>query len=327
LSALLPVPGERRPNVAADYEIHRAALPEPKQESFKTAISSVRNRYVALSINKKALQLQEADLAALEKGTVDEPAPPLLPEKRAHDNRLKARNAPTARNEGMQRADAPQSTTRTTTVDLRYATQAYNKILERFRATTQLSSITGPLTAPVMAVIEPTAPPTQLSALHRTQYSAYLAAEAADVVKNDQTLKNWFDAQGIEKVYTSGHGNNCLIRALLQHATGNYDDQYFRKVENYRKKLEETFPGLRPDAMLDAWSLETDYLVQEINKDYDVNLQPAFVQYYEHGNPYVTQVERIGSMPVPIWYSSNHYQALRVKALAAAAPGPSTAQP
>jgi ADP-ribose pyrophosphatase YjhB (NUDIX family) len=229
---------------------------------------------------------------------------------------------PTAASKGKQPSVGGRLTRPTATIrDIRDATAAYEAIRQRF-ITTQDPSITGSLTEPVVGLPVPTRPQAQLSARHQALFNRFTAEAGAKTAENDQQLGAWLDSQGITRVPTSGRGNDCLIRALLHHATGNYLNQFDHEVDQYRSQLEQRYPGVGRE-QLNAFSPETQFLVEQINQRYGVNLRPAFVQSSQGGAPYVTLAAN-GTTPVPIWHSNNHYQAMT---MAPGAAGSSVMQP
>lgn len=119
----------------------------------------------------------------------------------------------------------------------------------------------------------------------------------------------WFRERHHEVVHNDGNANNCLLLALLQHATGRYEHAALGgladKAHEIRRQLEQMYPEnhpehperhaqIKPDTMLEAlpgtwqddWLLsDLTRLIEESLKDTPeaASLKPVVIAPSEHG--------------------------------------------
>lgn len=125
----------------------------------------------------------------------------------------------------------------------------------------------------------------------------------------------WFNARGIEAAPNSGAtGMDCLIIALLQHASGRYDAAaeplLAEQARHHREALSRVHPEIqRDDGMLydDEPAIRT--LLQMLNERYGVSLDPQLVLPSADG-PVRLPSQGAGDHPVGIVLFGNHFQAL-----------------
>lgn len=128
-------------------------------------------------------------------------------------------------------------------------------------------------------------------------------------------LKEKLQTLDIHCYPNTGHGNNCLIISMLQHATGEYHSEHTEKANAYRDLLvreshgtERTGVGLYSDNRLARW------LINKINQDYfqnkpDKQLAIQFVTAGPDGGPAVRQIGE-GECVVAIADLVGHYEAM-----------------
>jgi len=129
------------------------------------------------------------------------------------------------------------------------------------------------------------------------------------LAKNNRKFRQWMSKAGIKATTVSGAGLNCLINSLIQHATGNYDVSNFSGAAIIRNHLSEKFPKL--SRMLHDDDASTMFVVEQVNKVFNVNLRICFVQAYENGCPFITSfVGNKNGNPVVVWQQGMHYVGL-----------------
>jgi hypothetical protein len=128
-----------------------------------------------------------------------------------------------------------------------------------------------------------------------------------------ETLQ-WFEQRGIRAAYNSGHGMDCLIISLLQHATGRYDTESEPELAElagrYRAQLAQNFPEIdEGDRMLYDDELAIEALIRTINRDYHADMNVQLITPSTDG-PVRFQPSQLGSQPVGIVMFGNHFQAV-----------------
>ncbi|HVW50468.1 MAG TPA: type III effector protein [Trinickia sp.] len=129
----------------------------------------------------------------------------------------------------------------------------------------------------------------------------------------DETLR-WFEQRGISAAYNSGHGMDCLIISLLQHATGRYDlesePELAALAARYRTQLAQTYPEIEQgDRMLYDDEPAVEALIRAVNRDYHADMNVQLVMPRADG-PTRFQVSELGTQPVGIVMFGNHFQAV-----------------
>jgi len=155
----------------------------------------------------------------------------------------------------------------------------------------------------------PTDTPTDISPLDR-QFS-----EMAD---GNAKFRTYCAKNDIAIIHNKGVDNNCLITALLQHATGDYLSDHREMAATLRANLPGNaslllstghFPMLYPDGGDETFR----HLLAVINARYDTKLEVFAVQATEEGRPVFDEVERTrqpDTTPVMIWQQGAHFAAL-----------------
>ena len=128
-----------------------------------------------------------------------------------------------------------------------------------------------------------------------------------------ETLQ-WFEQRGIRAAYNSGHGMDCLIISLLQHATGRYDAQSEPELAelagHYRAELAQNHPEIQQgDLMLYDDESAVAALIRTINRDFGADMNVHLITPTPDG-PVRFQPSQLGSQPVGIAMFGNHFQAV-----------------
>ena len=128
-----------------------------------------------------------------------------------------------------------------------------------------------------------------------------------------ETLQ-WFEQRGISAAYNSGHGMDCLIISLLQHATGRYDRESEPELAelagHYRSQLTQTHPEIEQgDRMLYDDEPAIEALIRSINRDYQADMNVQLITPSVDG-PVRFQGSALGSNPVGVVMFGNHFQAV-----------------
>jgi hypothetical protein len=128
-----------------------------------------------------------------------------------------------------------------------------------------------------------------------------------------ETLQ-WFEQRGIRAAYNSGHGMDCLIISLLQHATGRYaaesEPELAELAGRYRAQLAQTFPEIEQgDRMLYDDEPAVEALIQTINRDYQADMNVQLIMPSADG-PVRFQASALGAHPVGVVMFGNHFQAV-----------------
>ncbi len=129
-------------------------------------------------------------------------------------------------------------------------------------------------------------------------------------------VRAWLATHGIETVPNSGAGMNCLLIALLQHATGRYDKEYEPKLADEAQKcravLEQAHPEIAElDRMLYADEPAIKTALAYINTRCGANLDVHWVEPHADGHPVRWLRSSTGQDPVAIIRFGNHFEALR----------------
>lgn len=129
----------------------------------------------------------------------------------------------------------------------------------------------------------------------------------------DETLR-WFAQRGISAAYNSGHGMDCLIISLLQHATGRYDTESEPELAalaaRYRAQLAQTYPEIEQgDRMLYDDEPAVEALIRAVNRDYHADMNVQLIMPRADG-PIRFQASELGAQPVGIVMFGNHFQAV-----------------
>lgn len=128
-----------------------------------------------------------------------------------------------------------------------------------------------------------------------------------------ETLQ-WFEQRGIHAAYNSGHGMDCLIISLLQHATGRYDarsePELAELAGHYRAELAQNHPEIQQgDLMLYDDESAVAALIRTINRDFRADMNVHLITPTPDG-PVRFQPSQLGSQPVGIVMFGNHFQAV-----------------
>lgn len=129
-------------------------------------------------------------------------------------------------------------------------------------------------------------------------------------------VRAWLAERGIETVPNSGSGMNCLLIALLQHATGRYDaesePELAEEAETCRRFLAQQHPEIESlDRMLYADEPAIRSALQYINVRCDAHLDVHWVEPHADGHPVRWLRSSTGDEPVAIVRFGNHFEALR----------------
>ncbi|HEV2705517.1 MAG TPA: DUF4157 domain-containing protein [Pyrinomonadaceae bacterium] len=131
-----------------------------------------------------------------------------------------------------------------------------------------------------------------------------------EILLNQEAFQVWLATNEIKVAPNSGSGCNCLIISLLQHATGNYASEHAAKARTLREALIGQFPQIVLGQMLHSDDPAYVWLVNRINEEYGISMNPVFVSPDAEARPFVHPVNQIGENPVVIWQQGNHYEAL-----------------
>ncbi|PMS22032.1 type III effector protein [Trinickia dabaoshanensis] len=128
-----------------------------------------------------------------------------------------------------------------------------------------------------------------------------------------ETLQ-WFEQHGIRAAYNSGHGMDCLIISLLQHATGRYgpesEPELVGLAARYRAQLTLSHPEIEQgDRMLYDDEPALEALIRSINRDYQADMNVQLITPSTDG-PVRFQTSALGSHPVGVVMFGNHFQAV-----------------
>ena len=157
--------------------------------------------------------------------------------------------------------------------------------------------------------------------------------------KESDAPGNWLEATGIIIAQNSGHGNDCLILSLLQHATGNYTGNagsLEREAEELRQELIGAgfVAEFENNQMLPVDSDGFRELVNRVNARYpQANMDVRIAVIDASGRPFFPDTASAsnagetlpiaarpnpGGNPVAILHQDNHYAALYTKPVSVA---------
>jgi hypothetical protein len=134
----------------------------------------------------------------------------------------------------------------------------------------------------------------------------------------DKFCRLWFQKNNL-KVITNdgGRSNNCLILALLQHATGKYGKQYWPELVEEAAKWKEWLRvnhRIKTNEMLYRDANYSVLLLEEINQKYHCNMRVIYVEPFDSGVPFLAEIlpEKIDhrANPVLIYQAGQHYEAV-----------------
>ncbi len=141
--------------------------------------------------------------------------------------------------------------------------------------------------------------PEQQARWHKAQ-----AEERGRLAGFNPKLTKWLESKGLVAVPNTGHGLNCLIHALLQHASGDYDNPEPAEAANYRAEIGK-------GGMLHSDDIDMQILVASINSDFDVSMNVHVIQATESGLPVILPKLEMGAEDnVVIWQQGAHYVAV-----------------
>ncbi len=106
--------------------------------------------------------------------------------------------------------------------------------------------------------------------------------------KHTPATDKWLREHNYAVAKNHGSGMNCLLIALLQHATGRYNDQHEQQAQQIRAQLEERHGLVAPGEMLSVFSDDDPILrdaVKIINDLHNTSLDPVIVYPTEDGHP------------------------------------------
>ncbi|HET9645056.1 MAG TPA: hypothetical protein VFP68_17255 [Burkholderiaceae bacterium] len=151
----------------------------------------------------------------------------------------------------------------------------------------------------------------------RTDHVAALPADDRQRVvevmwQNMPTTRAWLGERGIRVVENTSNRNNCLISALLQHATGDYGrDSHIREAAVLRARLVRQFDSVREGDMLYDDDEVFRTLVTWINQEKGRNMKVVFVRPGPDGVPFCLPVSvEEGDEMVGILQGPDHFEAL-----------------
>lgn len=129
-------------------------------------------------------------------------------------------------------------------------------------------------------------------------------------------FRAWATENGLEIVPSSSFNNNCMLHALMKHASGNYSADFRDEAIALKAELVKEFPDEVENerAMLPANtdSALFDYVLQKINKMFNTNMEVCVVQAGINGLPIMQEQleDSPGKTPVVLFNSGAHYEAI-----------------
>ncbi len=138
------------------------------------------------------------------------------------------------------------------------------------------------------------------------------------LARNMAGTRAWLDGHGIAAAPNrGGNGVDCLIISLLQHATRQYGSEHAQLASRYRAELKKAFPQVGNDMLLpDDHAFQ--WLVNRLNRDFGRSLQVQVYTPGPEGHPVMLPQIGQGSEPVAVLQGPAHFEALTMKARAAA---------
>lgn len=136
------------------------------------------------------------------------------------------------------------------------------------------------------------------------------------MAKGNRRFRDWAESNDLRIATNTGHGNNCALLSLMQHASGNYHADYREMAQEIKAELAEKFPGEveGTNAMLGA-SMDRQsfrYALQKINEKFHVNMDVYVIQAGYNGLPVMAEPRNPapGKTPVVLWNSGSHFEAV-----------------
>ena len=174
--------------------------------------------------------------------------------------------------------------------------------------------------APGSGLVEGTIAPTpafRVTPARREQGLRFFDAEFERMRRLMLLTRSRLAGLGIRVVPNGGQGNDCLIRALLQLATGDHAHNHAERAAVYRAELVREFPQMGPDDMLSADDPAFAWLVARINADTHRSMNVLIVQPGEGGRPVILPANRTGDDDVALLQGPDHYEALTMASASA----------
>lgn len=138
----------------------------------------------------------------------------------------------------------------------------------------------------------------------------------SEMAEGNNRFRDWAKSNDLKIVPNTGHGNNCALLSLMQHASGNYDAAYRETAQAIKEELAEKFPDevKSKDAMLDA-SMDRQsfrYALRKINEMFHVDMDVYVIQAGNSGLPVMAEPRAPvpGKTPVVLWNSGAHFEAV-----------------
>ncbi len=95
-----------------------------------------------------------------------------------------------------------------------------------------------------------------------------------------EKLMRFLQKHGFDIRPNSGMSNNCLIIAMLQHATGDYASEHAAKAQHYKRLLCEHSAGSeQPNRPLFSDNVLTEWLIDQINHDHFGERKEAYLKF------------------------------------------------
>lgn len=140
---------------------------------------------------------------------------------------------------------------------------------------------------------------------------ARIRAELVAMQDGNDKFRQWLADNNIEAVSNTGVGLNCLIIALLQHATGAYGTEFEPRLSVLAQQFRQGL-GISP-GMLYSDDDTAGRILAAINAASNTDMVLMEVQADESGRPFLSRPaagEQAGNK-VAIWQRGNHFEALR----------------
>lgn len=146
----------------------------------------------------------------------------------------------------------------------------------------------------------------ELTPEERKRWDKRRAEERKRLEDLNKSLEKWFDDHGLMTPPNTGTGLNCQIYALLQHASGDYDNPEPAEGADFRNFIDES-------GMLHADAETLVALTQKIKELYGVDMNVHVVQTAEDGTPVILPGPKTGEHNVVLWHQGEHYVAVVAK--------------
>ena len=172
----------------------------------------------------------------------------------------------------------------------------------------------------------------RFNAVHSAKVAARLKAHRDALQKNAgmDEWHDWMKANNISVAKNRGQNNNCLLLALLQHATGNYHENSWEGLEERAQLLRDAmvarYNDIKQGDLLLADCEAVQWAIGEINREYrrDLRLHTVVVQSNSVSGevtPAIDYADSKGNEPVAVLWSGHHFEALTAHPSRAAATG------